>query len=117
MTLSLLFKEIKQARRLSFSERVESPASSQIEDFEQPDESEVVVDLLAEPGSSGSRRRRRSPPGSSYSDVDTPSKQRRDGSAAAAGTGGRRALIVLAVAEAVIILGLASSFAWYALWR
>ncbi len=105
--------EIKQQRRLSFSETVESPAGSVIEDFE---EGEVRVDLLGDGGGSGgSRRRRKSPSGAAGDDVasGTPSKTRRDGSA----TGGRRALLVICIAEAVVILGLAGSFAWYALGR
>ena len=112
--------EIKQQRRLSFSETVESPAGSVI-DFGEEEEEEAGprADLLPEAGGSGtgsgSRRRRKSPSGGEELLQGTPSKTRRG--AEAGGGISRRVLVVVAVIEALIICGLAGSFAWYALGR
>lgn len=97
--------EIKQKRRLSFTETVESPLPH---DEQAPDDdNEPLLDDFVPTGV-----RRRSPHGvrEDAGVAGTPSKMRRDNSLVS-----RRTLIVVMVMEAIVILGLAGGFAW-AMW-
>ena len=98
---------LKQERRLSFTETVESPNSSLIEYGGDENAGEdYIVDLLPE-----HELRRRRP---SHSPGGTPSKQRREHQATSSGVG-RRALIVIIVVEAIIIAGLTGATAYFGL--
>ncbi len=101
--------DLKQKRRLSFTEQVDSPAN----DLDNNDD--VIVEVgredapLVEEG--GVVRRRQSSPNRRSPTLGTPSKTRHGHAAAGAGVS-RRTLIVLLVVESVVLLGLAGGFAW-----
>ena len=106
--------KMKQERRMSFSDHIDSPNGSFIEeDFENEESNDVIVDLLPDHDFNGSRRRRRSSPSSPGG---TPSKMRRDRSGqSTTHSVGRKALIVIIVVEALVICGLTAGTTYFAL--